>query len=103
MDKNNAIKISKLYLNKLQKSRIEVLEAWLFGSYAKGTFGANSDIDVALVLPDSALSFDTEVQLMTLRNGEETLIEPHLYGMSDFQTSSPMVEQIKRHGMKLAV
>jgi predicted nucleotidyltransferase len=37
MDKNDAITISKTYLEKVRQTGIDVLEVWLFGSYAKGT------------------------------------------------------------------
>ncbi|MDR2848769.1 MAG: nucleotidyltransferase domain-containing protein [Bacteroidales bacterium] len=103
MDKNDAIEIGKLYVNKVQKNNIPILEAWLFGSYAKGTFGKDSDIDIALVLPDNNVSFSTEVRLMTLRHGEETMIEPHLYGKKDFQANTPMTEQIRQYGIPINV
>lgn len=31
-----------------------ILAAWLYGSYAKGTAGEHSDLDLALLLPESA-------------------------------------------------
>jgi predicted nucleotidyltransferase len=67
MDKNDAITLSRQYLNKVRQNNIDVLDAWIFGSYAKGTYNEDSDIDIALVLPDNAVSFDTDVRLMVLR------------------------------------
>jgi predicted nucleotidyltransferase len=102
MDKNDAIKIGKTYVEKARQHNIPVLEAWLFGSYVKGTHDKNSDIDIALILPDNEFSFATEVLLMTLRNGNETMIEPHLYGKNDFQEDTPMTVQIKKYGLQMA-
>ncbi|GHU96800.1 hypothetical protein FACS1894156_8180 [Bacteroidia bacterium] len=101
MDKHDALEIGKNYISKVQKNHIHVLEAWLFGSYAKGTFNRDSDIDIALVLPDKDVSFATEVRLMTLRNGEETLIEPHVYGKKDFLINTPMTTQIRQYGVQM--
>ena len=101
MDKIKAIKLSRGYVKKVKQNQIEVLDAWLFGSYAKGNFNSNSDVDLALILPDSILSFDTDVRLMALRKGEETLIETHTYSQHDFSTSMPIIEQIKKFGFRL--
>lgn len=103
MDKSEAIKLSKEYLKKVKKNNITFIQAWLFGSYAMGNIHENSDIDIAIVLLNSANNFDTEVKLMTLRTGEETIIEPHAFSKSDFVTSSPMVNQIMNNGILLEV
>jgi predicted nucleotidyltransferase len=100
MDKNDAIKLSKNYLAKVRGAGIQVLDAWLFGSYAKGNFHNNSDIDLALILPENNISFDTDVKLMALRNGNETLIETHTYSRDDFQQDWPIISQIKQYGVK---
>ena len=101
MDKNDAIKLSKRYIEKVKKNQIEVLEAWIFGSYAKGNYNDDSDIDLALVLPEKILSFDTDVRLMTLRHGDETIIETHTYSQHDFSTITPIIEQIKQFGFQI--
>jgi predicted nucleotidyltransferase len=99
MDKNDAIRISKKYIAKIKKNGIPVIDSWLFGSYAKGTYHEDSDIDLAIILPDNQISFDMDVRLMALRKGEEISIETHTYGCNDFLTDSPIVEQIKRYGV----
>jgi len=100
MDKNDAIILSKNYLAKVRKSGINVLDAWLFGSYVKGNHHKDSDIDLAIILPDSSMSFDTDVKLMALRQGNETLIETHTYSRSDFKQNLPIISQIKKYGVK---
>ena len=37
------------YLDELRKNNIPVSKAYLFGSYARGTYNRWSDIDIALV------------------------------------------------------
>ena len=101
MDKNDAIKLSKSYVEKLKQNKIEVFGAWLFGSYAKGNHHDDSDIDLAIILPENILSFDTDVKLMALRKGNETMIETHTYSQHDFSTNLPIIEQIKRYGFQL--
>ncbi|MDR0812355.1 MAG: nucleotidyltransferase domain-containing protein [Paludibacter sp.] len=100
MDKNDAVKLCRQYLAKVRKSGIQVLDAWIFGSYAKGNYHKDSDIDLAFVLPEGTVSFDTDVRLMALRQGNETMIETHTYSVSDFQQNLPIISQIRQYGMK---
>ncbi|MDR2651528.1 MAG: nucleotidyltransferase domain-containing protein [Prevotellaceae bacterium] len=101
MDKNDAIRISKNYIKKVRQNGIPVLDSWLFGSYAKGTYHKDSDIDLAIILPDNQMSFDMDVRLMALRKDEETIIETHTYSSNDFLTNTPIIEQIKRYGFHI--
>ena len=101
MDKNDVIALSRQYLEKVRQNNIDVLEAWIFGSYAKGTYNEDSDVDIALVLPDNAVSFDTDVRLMVLRKGTETLIETHTYRKDDFLANTPITAEIKKYGFRI--
>ena len=101
MDKNAAIKISIDYLKKVRNNHIDFSQAWLFGSFAKGNNHEYSDIDLAIVLSGNSKTFDTEVKLMTLRTGEETMIEPHAFNKDDFEIIRPLVYQIVNTGLKL--
>lgn len=104
MDKNEALKLSRNYLIKVKDHNIYFSEAWLFGSYATGNQHANSDIDIALVFEDSAYkSFETEIKLMVIRNGEETLIEPHTFTKEEFIRNMPIVNQIIRNGEQIII
>jgi predicted nucleotidyltransferase len=104
MDKIEAIKISKKYLQKLKNTDLMFSEAWLFGSYARGNQHEDSDIDIAIVLRDEGShSFETEVKLMTIREGEETRIEPHAFTKNEFDNNIPIVNQIIKYGMRLDV
>ncbi|MBU0489738.1 MAG: nucleotidyltransferase domain-containing protein [Bacteroidetes bacterium] len=104
MDKNDALRISRAYLRRLKKSDIGFTEAYLFGSYAKGNQNDNSDIDIAIVLNDNIdHTFDTDVQLMITRKGEETIIEPHAFSKDEFDYNIPIVNQIIKYGIKIKI
>ncbi len=104
MDKIDALRISKSYLQRVQNSDLGFSEAWLFGSYAKGSQHENSDIDIAIVLNNNVShTFETEVKLMVIRKGEETLIEPHAFTKEEFDFSIPIVNQIVKYGVKIDI
>ena len=104
MDQTDALAISKKYLLRLKETNFNFSNAWLFGSYAKGNQHKDSDIDIAIVINDnSPIPFEMEVKLMTCRKGEETLIEPHVFSKSDFDRSSPLVDQIINYGVPISL
>jgi predicted nucleotidyltransferase len=103
MDKINALNIAIQYLKRLKDNNINFSDAWLFGSYATGQQQANSDIDLAIVLDDKEKSFDTEVKLMIIRRGEETLIEPHAFTKEEFDKNLPIVNQIINNGERIII
>jgi len=102
MDKNDALRISKGYLLRLKNTDLDFTEAYLFGSFAKGNQHDNSDIDIAIVLKDNANhTFETDVKLMIIRKGEETMIEPHAFSKDEFDFNTPIVNQIIKYGIKI--
>ena len=104
MDKKTALKISKEYLLRVRESDLNFTEAWLFGSYARGKQHENSDIDIAIVLEDSdKRTFETDVKLMLIRKGDETLIEPHAFTKNEFNSNSAIVNQILQYGERLKI
>ena len=104
MDKNDALRISKGYLQRVQNSDVGFSEAWLFGSYAKGNHHDNSDIDIAIVLKDNVNhTFETEVKLMVIRKGDETSIEPHAFTKEEFDYKVPIVSQIIKYGERIEI
>ncbi len=104
MDKRDAIDLALNYLKRVKANDIRISGAWLFGSFAKGEQNNNSDIDIAVILEKSEdNNFDTEVKLMAIRSGEETIIEPHPLSTEDFERRTPFVEQIISTGEKITV
>ena len=65
MDKRTAIKIIKKYIKFLQENNYEVQKAYIFGSYAKGNYDDNSDIDLAIILKNLKNGFNIQLLLKT--------------------------------------
>ena len=100
MDKSEAIKIAKRYINAVS-GRYQVENVILFGSFAKGTSHADSDIDLAIIFKSIDDIIEMQIDLMKLRTDDDLLIEPHPFKMSDFNLSNPVVSEILKHGIEL--
>ena len=101
MDKRTAIKIIKKYIKFLQENNYEVQKAYIFGSYAKGNYDDNSDIDLAIILKNLKNGFNIQVNLMKIRRKFDTRIEPHPFDEKDFNSSNPLVNEILSTGIKV--
>ena len=97
MDKREAVKIAKEYLNFI-KSKFEVNKAYLFGSYAKGTQRDDSDNDIAISLVKKSDIIKSQIELMKLRRKINLNIEPHPFYFKDFNLSNPLAYEILKHG-----
>ena len=97
MDKGEALNIASEYAS-VVKSKYDFVRIILFGSFAKGNFNEDSDIDIAVVLKDYNNLIDTQVDLMRLRRKIDSRIEPHPFRERDFTTSNPMVYEIMKYG-----
>lgn len=90
------------YISLLQTQNISVLNAYLFGSYAKGKADEWSDIDLAIVT-DRFIgdSFDFRFMLTKLARSIDPDIEPHPYLASEFNQTNPMAAEILKSGEKI--
>lgn len=102
MDTQTALKIIEPYLEKIKHNDINYNEVWLFGSVAKGTASIESDIDLAIILKEIDNKFETDVKLMTLRDGSELSIEPHTFSINEFNSSNPIAQDILNFGIKIS-
>lgn len=90
------------YLSLLKKKNIHILQAHLFGSYAKGTADEWSDIDLALVTENFiGDSFDFRFMLTKLARNIGPDIEPHPYLISEFNESDPIAGEILKNGERI--
>lgn len=91
------------YLELIKKSYDNLETAYLFGSYVKGNFSNESDIDIALIFKnlDNSKRFDLQVQLMILATQIDSRIEPHPISHQDFYSGSPFAVEIRRTGIEL--
>lgn len=83
------------FVKKLEGS-IHVSDAFLFGSYAKGTATPESDIDVLVLSPDfSGDRFEDLLLLMKVRQNIDLRIEPHPFRADVFNESHPFFQEVK--------
>lgn len=98
MDKEKARKLVEEYA-KIVISNMAVNKIILYGSYARGDFRKDSDIDVAVVVPRSSISDDIlkdMAKLFKLRRSISTDIEPVL--IIDEDDPSGFLENISQYG-----
>ena len=78
MDKEQALKLAKRY-KEIVAEKLPLKAVYLYGSYSKGNYTENSDIDIAVVVDKlSDNFFDDTPLLWKLRRKISTLIEPVL-------------------------
>lgn len=99
MDNPSIIEIAKEYA--LRASRLfPVRKIFLYGSAAKGTARATSDIDIAVIVERLDGDFlDSEVGLYRIRRDIDDRIEPILIDMENDR--SGFAEEIEKTGILL--
>ena len=102
MDKRDALDIAVKYAN-VVKSKYDFVKIILFGSYAKGNFNEDSDIDIAVILKDYTNLIDIQVDLMRLRRKIDSRIEPHPFREKDFDITNPIVNEILKYGQDINI
>ena len=100
MDKGEALIIAEKYIEAVSK-KYTVVRALLFGSFVKGTFNEDSDIDVAVVLNNIPDTMDAQIDLMKLRRNVDLRIEPHPFQTNDFELNNPLVNEIIKYGIDI--
>ena len=102
MDEEKAWRVAQQYVAVVREKKMGLQGVYLFGSYANGTAGKDSDIDLAVVFDGFADSFDMQVELMKLRRGVDVRIEPHPFREEDFTLDNPFASEILDYGRKVA-
>jgi predicted nucleotidyltransferase len=100
MDKEDAIDIAKRYAD-VVRSKYDFVRLILFGSFAKGNYHEDSDIDIAVVLKDYNNLIATQLDLMRLRRNIDSRIEPHPFREEDFDITNPIVNEIVKYGQSI--
>ena len=101
LDVTSIIDIIKDYVNDVSRV-FPVDKAVLFGSYAKGTADAQSDIDICFFLDNygGKRRLDILEELLGLiHNGE--YFEPIVFPTSEIQNDNPFVKEILRTGVEI--
>ncbi|MBI5003956.1 nucleotidyltransferase domain-containing protein [Candidatus Kaiserbacteria bacterium] len=85
----------------VESSGIPVQKMILFGSYAKGLANPRSDIDLAVVSPQFGHDDVEEMQTLWKKTRfADIRIEPYPLSPEDLeQSNSPVIEEIRAHGI----
>ena len=90
------------YINLIKETGLKVWRIYLYGSYAKGTFTKDSDIDLAIFLDVNDIDgFEEDALLMKLRRKVNLNIEPHTFAKSDFDRTNPFIKEIITTGVRV--
>ncbi|MFH1860183.1 MAG: nucleotidyltransferase domain-containing protein [bacterium] len=95
-------KIIERYVEELKKRNIDIINAYLFGSYAKDKATEWSDIDVALVTKKFiGDSFDFKFLLMKIARDIDIDIEPHPCLENEFKEDNPFALEVMKTGKRV--
>jgi predicted nucleotidyltransferase len=90
------------YVHTLEQSSVPVWRLYLYGSYAKNTYNAYSDIDLAVFWDrDDIDGFDEDVLLRKLCWDIDLRIEPHSFARTDFDETDPYIREIIETGERI--
>ena len=102
---SNIIEIIKKFIKLLKEENIVVEKVILFGSYAKGTYRADSDIDLAIISPN----FKEEecIENMTLLLCKANILKADIqtipFSVEEYNNPKGIVEEILNTGIELQV
>jgi predicted nucleotidyltransferase len=83
------------YLRALRQHHIRAQEVYLYGSYARGSADADSDIDLAIVSDDlTGHRIEDQMTLIRLTWDVDLRIEPHPDRPQDFRPDDPEDQEI---------
>lgn len=90
------------YINKL-KRQIPVEKVVLFGSYAKGCYTKDSDVDLAVFSPvfENMSRVDGLTFLLMQALGYKIDIQPQPYTMKDYEEHTGLVDEILKTGIEI--
>jgi predicted nucleotidyltransferase len=98
MAKNEIESIIKRFAIELKKEGIEIIKVFLYGSYARGNYREDSDIDVAVICKDFASDpIEQNMKLMRIAVHIDTRLSPISLSIADFKNEYiPLVPEIKK-------
>ncbi len=96
-----ALRAARAFMRDVQRTGIRLTDAYLFGSYAKGTAHPNSDIDMALISPDFTGWVDDFTRIQNALVARDPRIEYVLYNPAQFRRAGPLTHEIKTTGISL--
>ena len=98
MDRGKAIELVRKFKS-VVANHLPIHSVYIFGSYSKGGYTEESDIDVAVIVPkETKTNFDDITLLWRLGSNISTYIEPVLLREGD---SSPLYYDILKTGFEI--
>lgn len=98
------IKKIKKYLETLKNNDYRIKKTYLYGSYVRGNYRKDSDIDILIISKDfTGNRFKDSLKLLKLCRGIDSRIEPMPYRPEDFNDSDPLVIEVKATGKEIKV
>jgi len=101
MAQKDTVEKVKNYISFLKENRFNISKVYLFGSYARGNFREDSDIDLAIIMNGLTNSFTMQIQLMKISRKFDTRIEPHPFDEKDFNSSNPFAHEVITSGVRI--
>ena len=99
---DEAIGVARNFRDMVSAAGVHLEKAILFGSYAKGTAGKWSDIDIALVSKDfTGVAFFDRKKINPIVIKSDTRLEPHPFRPEDFTEDNPFVKEILKQGIEI--
>ena len=97
--------IVRQYIADVKKS-MPIDKVYLYGSYARGAQGENSDIDICFFSQafETRRTLDvlTELFYLKIKYDKDILIEPNAFPASELYNDNPFVKEILRTGREIA-
>jgi predicted nucleotidyltransferase len=94
--------LARQYLDLLKINNINIIDAYLFGSYVKGNATEWSDIDIALLTKEFiGDSLDFRFLLTKIGHEIDINIEPHPFLINEFNENDPLALEILKNGEKI--
>ncbi len=98
-----AIEIATAYVAKLRMNKIAVEQAYLYGSFARGDFHQDSDIDIIIVSPEFTKSrFEDSLTIAKMRYDIDLRISALAYNPTDFIMDYTIPNEAMTHGIRIA-
>ena len=103
--KDVSLKTAQLFISSLRDAGIEVSEAYLFGSVAKGLADKDSDIDLAVVSNDfQGIRYYDIKKISKYRRKIDLRLEIHPFSRQEVEQDPPQFFlKIKRDGLPVQI
>jgi len=106
MDTEKVLVIEKVkrYLSELNKHGIRIEKAYLYGSYARGNYHKDSDIDIVIISRNfQGMRFSDWKEIAPLTEDIDVRIEPMPYRPEDFTDSDPLAVEVMATGEEIKI